>query len=125
MDVKLYKGDIAKADALMALFDGCPTVKHFQISEIVLEQLQKERILTVLENYGYISIPNELCIKATDITALYRSNGGLKAIYDAQQRECKMQEWKYSNMKWTNIRSWIAIAVSVVSTIVAIISLFY
>ena len=66
-----------------------------------------------------------MCIKATDITALYRSNGGLKAIYDAQQRECKMQEWKYSNMKWTNIRSWIAIAVSVVSTIVAIISLFY
>lgn len=76
--------------------------------------MQYKRIITVLSEQGYIKDVHSH-IQTTDYTPLYFDNGGSQYIYDKQQRAKKIAQWQFSNMKWTNIRSWIALGISVVA----------
>lgn len=106
MKTQLRKEDIKVADQLMTDLN---TKKI--LSQEDYRGVQYKRIIAVLYEHGYIKDVHSH-IQTTDYTPLYSDNGGAQCIYDKQQREQKIAKWQYSNMKWTNIRSWIAIAVS-------------
>lgn len=117
METRLYEGDIKIADELMSiLIEDAIIEKYFDY-----ETIQYKRIIAVLTENEYI-YDATTHLQQTERTDLYFNDGGAKAIYDRQERARKKEELEYTNLKGTNIRSWIAIGISVSVLIWEIIS---
>lgn len=117
METRLYEGDIKIADELMSiLIEDAIIEKYFNYDTI-----QYKRIIAVLSENKYLHDATTH-IQQNDRTELYFNDGGAKAIYQRQKRAIEKDKLEYTNLKWTNIRSWIAIGISVAVLIWEIIS---
>lgn len=76
------------------------------------DTLQDKRIIAALSENEYL-YDATTHLQQSERTKLYFNDGGAKAIYQRQKRAREKEEWEYSNIKWTNIRSWIAIGISI------------
>lgn len=119
MGTLLLKQDIEAADNLMSNL----IEKIMICREEYHKSIQYIRIISVLSEYGYI-LDDYSHLRRAEKAKLYFNNGGAKAIYKEQQRAKKIADWTYSNMRWTNIRSWAAIILSALAIGFEIVKLF-
>lgn len=105
------KDDIKIADLIINRLSENPSrLLMDQINSIIPDQIQRDRIIKTLSAYQVIEV-HQFWAKAGSRLLEFK-DAGSKPIFKDVKQQAQLQKWQYSNMKWTNIRSWIALAVS-------------
>ncbi|MBS6458748.1 MAG: hypothetical protein KH375_01155 [Alistipes sp.] len=120
MNVKLYKEDIVKADALIGELADKSGISAIEYKD----DEQYRRIIHVLQEHGYINYKAPLILR-NNLTLLYESNGGAAAIYNEQQREDAIKKLSYRQLKQTQWISWGAFAISIISLVWQVFSAIF
>lgn len=115
--VLLRDCDIHIADQIIDIIERCGCFTREKLS--IKDDMQYNRIVSVLQDKGYLKDAKTI-LYGTDNTVLYRQNGGAKSIYEKQQKEIKKEEYEYTNLKWVNMRAWLALIISIIALILQI-----
>ena len=111
MEPLFKKDDIKIADLIINKLSENPShLSMDQIKNCIPDEIQRDRILKMLSSYQVIEV-HQFWTKAGNRFLEFR-NVGSKPIFKDVKQKAQLQKWQYSNMKWTNIRSWVALAVS-------------
>lgn len=112
MSNQFTKADVKIADLIIDRLATNPSrLLMDQINAIITDEVQRDRILKILEAYQIIEA-HQFWLKA-GVRFMEFKEMGAESIFKDLKQQAQMQKWQYSNMKWTNVRSWVALAVSI------------